>query len=106
MAYQPNLFIQVNWSLLAGEADPYAMLAVTAGDDVLGLDDLQVASIAGWVVTYAPLLKTASPNRLPYGLAASWACGDREFGWKVYTLADNQSLPLLEEALSRFACTP
>ncbi len=106
MTYQANLFIQFNWSLLAGEPDPYAMLAVTAGDDIVDMDNLQVDSLSGWIVTYAPLLKTASPNVLPYGLVASWSCGDREFGWKAYTAAENQALPLLNAALERFHCTP
>lgn len=104
MTYQPNFFMQFNWSLLSGEPDPYEMLAVTAGDDVIDLNALDVQQIEGWVVTMAPVLKTASPDTLPYGLVASWTCGDREFGWKVYTTADNQISGLLQTTLSRFDC--
>ncbi len=104
MTYQPNLFIEVTWRLKAGEANPYDMLAVTAGDDVIDLNALDVFQSGNIIITTAPILKTASPNVLPYGLAAAWECGDREFGWKAYTAAESQASGLLQETLSRFSC--
>ncbi len=106
VSYQPNFYMQIGWATLVGEADPYSTLALLTEKDILDLDSLNVEQIAGLIVTSAPLLKTASPDVLPYGLAATWVCGQREFSWKVYAASENQPEDLLRLTLSRFQCAP
>lgn len=106
ISYQADRYIQVNWSAQPGQADPYAFLQVIAEADTLAMENLTVEQINGQIVTLAPVLKTAAPNVLPYGLAATWTCGDRQFGWKAYTQADGQAYSLLQAALARFYCVP
>jgi hypothetical protein len=61
--------------------------------------------ISGRPVSYVLLTSTPSPDLQPYGLAAAWQCGDREFGWKIYTTIDGEGLNSLWEAIGRFSCT-
>ncbi|MEW5830076.1 MAG: hypothetical protein AB1846_14370 [Chloroflexota bacterium] len=104
LAFRPNLFLQVQWTLKAGEARPYAMLDLAKDRDA-SLGSLQVDQFGEAVATYDTLVATSS-SELPHGVIATWECADREFGWKVYTPQDGQGVDILREALERFDCSP
>ncbi len=104
LAFRPNLFMQVQWTLKAGEARPYAMLDLVKDRDA-SLGSLQVDQFGEVVVTYDTLVATSTAE-LPHGVIATWECADREFGWKVYTPQDGQGVDVLREALERFDCSP
>jgi hypothetical protein len=104
LAFRPNLFMQVQWTLKAGEARPYDMLDLVKDRDA-SLGSLQVDQFGEVIATYDTLVATSS-SELPHGVIAAWECADREFGWKVYTPQDGQGADLLREALERFDCSP
>jgi hypothetical protein len=54
-------------------------------------------------VVYTPITTTAT-QVLPHGAAAAWTCGERVFGWKVYTPDETSAAGLFESALARFNC--
>jgi hypothetical protein len=103
IGFDGSLYIFFSWSRLVGDYDPSAMLAAALLTDPPQETRLTV-DIGGRAVTYTLLQSTASPQ-LPFGLAAAWRCGDRQFGWKVYAPADGQALEYLWEAVSRFTCS-
>lgn len=103
IGFDGSLYIFLSWSRVVGEFDPSFML-----NSALQTDQPQETRLSedinGRTVTYL-LLQTTATQQLPYGLVAAWRCGDRQFGWKVYTPADGQALDYLWEALSRFVCS-
>ena len=102
LAFRQNLFMQIQWTLKAGEARPYAMLDLVRDKDA-SLDSIQVDQFGKVVVTYDTLVATSTAE-LPHGMIATWECADREFGWKVYTPQEGQGIDILEDAASRFNC--
>jgi hypothetical protein len=103
IGFDGSLYIFLSWSRLVGDYDPAAMLAAALQTDA-PQDTRLTEDIGGRAVTYTLLQSTAAPT-LPYGLAAAWKCGDRQFGWKIYIPADGQALDYLREALNRFTCS-
>jgi hypothetical protein len=103
IGFDGSLYIFLSWSRLVGEFDPSAMLAAALLTDPAQETRL-TEDISGRAVTYTLLQSTAS-QQLPFGLAAAWRCGDRQFGWKIYAPADGQALEYLWEAVSRFTCS-
>lgn len=102
-AFNSNLFIQVVWTSAGPSFDSTTTLRyileendqLTGSQDVILYRDLNVF--------YQPLGPTAA-DLLPYGGAAAWRCGNRDFAWKAYTPNDGMARALLEESLSRFRC--
>ncbi len=104
LAFRPNLYMQVQWTLKAGESRPYAMLDLVKDKDA-SLGSPQADQFGEVIVTYDTLVATSTAE-LPHGVIAAWECADREFGWKVYTPQDGQGVDILREALERFDCSP
>ena len=103
-AFNGNLFFQMLWQLSPGTADPQFMLDLILDKDVdTRTGQLDVKLIRDMNVVYTPITTTASPV-LPYGAAAAWTCGERVFGWKVYTPDEGSAQTLFDSALSRFNC--
>jgi len=103
IGFDGSLYIFLSWSRLVGDYDPSTMLTASLQTD-LPQETRLTEDIGGRAVTYILLQSTAAPT-LPYGLAAAWRCGDRQFGWKIYTPADGQALDYLWEAVNRFRCS-
>jgi hypothetical protein len=104
IGFDPQFYVFLVWSQSAGEFDPAAMIDfILRGDQPQ--DTIFSESLGGRTVSYVLLASTQSPDVLPYGLAAAWKCGDRAFGWKVYTPQDAQGMDFLRQALARFACS-
>jgi hypothetical protein len=102
ITFAENLYIFLAWSAMVGDYSPETMLAYTLQND-LPNDVRMTVDINGYPVTYV-LLKSTPSNMVPYGLAAAWVCGDRQFGWKAYVSQDGQALEFLRQAMSRFTC--
>ncbi len=102
-AFNPNLFIQFVWTAAGGSFDSTTTLryVLEETDTLHGSQD--VILYRDLNVFYQPLGPTAA-DLLPYGAAATWRCGNRDFAWKAYTPNDGMARALLEEALSRFRC--
>jgi hypothetical protein len=103
IGFDGSLYMFLSWSRLVGEFDPAPMLAASLQTDQPQETRL-TEEIGGRIVTYTLLQSTAAPA-LPFGLAAAWKCGDRQFGWKIYAPADGQAVDYLWEAVSRFRCS-
>lgn len=102
IGFNDQLYIFFIWNQFSGQFDPYVALNFVLGQD-LPENTLLSEDINGRAVTYVRLASTPSAV-VPYGLAAVWQCGERWFGWKVYSAQDGQALNLLWEAVGRFTC--
>ena len=65
--------------------------------------NLDVKLIHDMNVVYIPITSTASPV-LPFGAAGAWICGERAFGWKVYSPQAENTQALFDMAIDRFQC--
>jgi hypothetical protein len=102
-AYNGNLLIQVMWQLAPGSSDPQFMLDLILDDVDTRVGTLDVKLIRDMNVIYIPITSTATPV-LPFGAAGAWICGDRAFGWKVYSPQAENTQSLFDMALDRFTC--
>lgn len=102
IGFNDQLYIFVVWNQFSGQFDPNVALTIVLGEDLPGRTIIS-EDMNGRAVTYLTLESTPS-EVVPFGLAAVWKCGDRWFGWKVYSMNDGQVLDLLWEAVSRFTC--
>ncbi|MCF6278076.1 MAG: hypothetical protein L3J16_04915 [Anaerolineales bacterium] len=103
-SYRPDLFILLIWQLNNGSADPQFMLELVMDDnlDMRG-GTLDVSLLGDLTVFYVPI-STNATEVLPYGGAAAWTCGDRAFGWKIYTPQADMAQSLFTEAMREFRC--
>jgi hypothetical protein len=102
IGFDGNLYIFLSWSQMAGQFDPGVMLAAALQADIP--QEVRITEdINGRPVTYT-LLQTTPSSMVPYGLAAAWQCGERQFGWKVYTAQDGQGIEYLWQAMGSFRC--
>jgi hypothetical protein len=101
--FNVNLFIQMIWQLAPGTADPQFMLDLILDDVDTRVGNLDVKLIRNMNVIYTPITTTATPV-LPYGAAGAWICGERAFGWKVYSPQAEHTQALFEQAIDRFQC--
>lgn len=100
----PLLVIYFIWLHAPGTSDTQFLLDTIISDNTdTRAGNMDVRLIRDLNVIYVPIASTISPN-LPYGGAASWACGDRVFAWKVYTPDSAQAEGLFQEAIGRFQC--
>jgi len=104
IGFDQQFYVFLVWSQLAGEFDPAGMIDFILRGDT-AQDPTFSESLGGRTVSFALLASTASPDVLPFGLAAAWKCGDRAFGWKVYTSVEGQGMDFLRQALARFGCS-
>ena len=102
-SFNANLFIQMIWQLSPGSADPQFMLDLILDDVDTRVGNLDVKLIRDMNVIYIPITTTATPL-LPNGAAGAWICGDRAFGWKVYSPQADNTQALFDQALDRFRC--
>lgn len=102
VGYTSDLLLLVVWQ--AGATDLQYILglvAQAAGGELTGSLDARL--VGPYNVLYKPV-QPPPDSTLPYGGAAAWECGERGFGWLVYTAQDGVAPGLLDEALSRFTC--
>jgi len=103
-AYRADHFMLVIWQLHQGADDPQFMIENIMQDDVDSRrGNLDVSLIGDLTTFYSPITNTAS-EVLPSGGVAAWLCGDRAFGWKVYTENENNARLLFEESIEKFQC--
>lgn len=103
-SYRPDLFILTIWQRANGSDDPQFMLDLVMDDELDNRGgNLDVNLIGDLTVFYVPVSTNAS-EVLPFGGAAAWICGERAFGWKVYTPQADMARGLLTEALAEFRC--
>ena len=104
-SYRSDFFTLVVWQLNRGSDDPQFMLDLVLEE---GLDTrrgtLDVNLLGDLTTFYTPIATTAT-EVLPAGGAGAWICGDRAFGWKVYTASEDIAYQLFKEATSKFRCT-
>jgi len=102
--YSPalDIFILVVWQQgPLGEQEMIAAIANSMGDTLTGSLDVR---IAGPYNLYVRALDPLPQSSLRAGLAAAWRCGERVFGWKVYTDNSARLESLLDEAIRNFRC--
>jgi len=104
-SFNATLFIQMIWQLSPGSADPQFMLDLILDDVDTRVGNLDVKLIRDMNVIYVPITTTATPV-LPYGAAGAWICGERAFGWKIYSAQADNTQALFDQAIDRFRCTP
>jgi hypothetical protein len=103
-SFNGNLFIQVIWQLAPDAADPEFVLDLILDDAAdTRQGDLEVKLVRNMNVEYTAITSIATPV-LPFGAAGAWTCGERVFGWKVYTPQAETAASIFEEALARFTC--
>jgi hypothetical protein len=102
-AFNASLFIQVIWQLSPGTTDPQSMLELILDDVDTRVGNLEVKLIHDMNVIYIPITTTATPV-LPFGAAGAWICGERAFGWKVYSPQADNTQALFDQAIDRFRC--
>ncbi len=105
-AYQQNLVILLIWTQSLGNEDPQTLLQsvmAPSGDTSAGtLNSQQIGDLSVTTLPITPPAQAAAS--LPYGLVATWVCGDRVFVWKAYAAQQDQAAALLQQALIRFRC--
>jgi len=102
-SFNANLFLQIIWQLAPGTSDPQFMLDLVLDEVDTRSGNLDVKLIHDMNVVYIPITSTASPV-LPFGAAGAWICGERAFGWKVYSPQAEDTQALFDMAIDRFQC--
>ncbi len=102
IGYTDALFIQTNWRISDPNFDPQTAMKLILEEAQTLQGSLDVLLIGNLNVYYQPT-STITPM-LPYGGAAVWQCGGRDFIWKVYTPQDGMAQGLLKQSLERFRC--
>ena len=103
-AYRADYFNLIIWQYNNGSDDPQFMLDLIMDPAVdTRVGNLDINLLGDLTTFYTPLTNTTS---IPVGGAAAWVCGDRAFGWKVYTVNEELALSLFQEAISKFDCIP
>ncbi|MBT3321935.1 MAG: hypothetical protein HN392_06580 [Anaerolineae bacterium] len=103
-SYRPDLFSLVIWQLNHETDDPQFMLELIMQE---GLDERRGTldvNLLGDLITFYSIIDTSASEILPTGSIAAWICGDRAFGWKVYTPTEEIAQQLFEEAIKKFRC--
>lgn len=101
-AYRPDYFTLFIWQYNQGSDDPQFMLDLIMDPAVdTRVGTLDVNLLGDLTTFYSPLTNTTA---ISAGGAAAWVCGDRAFGWKVYTADKELAYSLFEEAVSKFRC--
>ena len=103
-AYRPDFFALVIWQLGNGSDDPQFMLGLVMDDRLDSRRGNLDVNLLGDLTTFYTPITTTATEILPAGGAAAWVCGDRAFGWKVYTASEEIAHRLFEEAMSKFSC--
>lgn len=99
-----NLFLLIAWQQGEGnEQQLLETLAASMGDTLTG--SLQV-KLHGPLNVFIQEITPTPQSTLRSGLAAAWRCSDRLFVWKLYTDSPERARLLLDQALSRFRCSP
>jgi hypothetical protein len=103
-AYRADLFNLVIWQYNHGTDDPQFMLDLVMDANVdTRVGTLDVGLLGDLTTFYSPITNTTS---IPAGGVAAWVCGDRAFGWKIYTPSEEIAKILFGEALGKFRCIP
>ena len=100
--YNEALFMQVIWKISDPNFDPQTAMKQILEKSQTFQGSLDVLLIGDMNVFYQPT--TTITTVLPYGGAAAWQCGGRDFVWKVYTPQDGMAQGLLKQSLERFRC--
>ena len=100
--YSQTLFMQVIWRVSDPSYDPQTAMQTILQQGQTFQGALQATLVGKLNVFYQPTT-TVTPV-LPFGAAATWQCGGRDFMWKVYTAQDNLAQGLLKQALAGFRC--
>ena len=103
-AYSPDLFALIVWQSNQGSDDPQFMLDLVIEDELDARRGSLDVSLLGDLTTFYTTITTTATEVLPAGGAAVWICGDRAFGWKVYTQTEEIAQRLFDEAISKFRC--
>ncbi len=103
-AYRKDLFMLIVWQLNSGSTDPQFMLDLVMDDDLDSRSGSLDVDLLGDLTIFSVPITTAATPVLPFGRAAAWNCGERAFGWKVYTPQTDMAPGLLRESLERFTC--
>ncbi len=102
VGYTSDLLLLIVWQTGATDTQYIlGLVAQAAGGGLTG--NLEARLIGNYNVLYQPV-QPPPDSTLPYGGAAAWQCGQRGFGWLVYTAQEGIAPGLLDDALSRFTC--
>jgi hypothetical protein len=94
-----NLFI---WQPGNGTDDPQFMLDIVLDANVDSRVGVLDVNLVGELTTFYSAISNGSS--IPSGGVAAWICGDRAFGWKVYSDSEERAHQLFEEAIAKFRC--
>jgi hypothetical protein len=100
--YSDALFMQLIWQKSGPNFDPQTTMKLILEEQQTFQGSLDALLIGDMNVYYQPT--TTVTTVLPYGGAAAWQCGGRDFIWKVYTPQDGLAQELLKQSLARFRC--
>ena len=103
-SYRPDLFTLVVWQLNYGSDDPQFMLDLVMADGVDTRRGTLDVNLLGDLTTFYTALNATASDVLPAGGAGAWVCGDRAFGWKVYTSSEEIAQQLFKNAIEKFRC--
>lgn len=103
-AYRADHFMLVIWQLRQGVDDPQFMINNILQDGVDSRRGNLDVSLVGELTTFYSTISNTASEALPSGAVAAWICGDRAFGWKVYTENEDTARLLFEESISKFRC--
>jgi hypothetical protein len=102
--YRADLFNLIIWQYNNGSEDPQFMLNLVMDANVdTRIGTLDVDLLGDLTTFYSPITNTTA---ISAGGVAAWVCGNRAFGWKLYTPSEEIARTLFEEAVSKFRCMP
>lgn len=103
-AYRADHFMLFIWQLHQGADDPQFMINNILQEGVDSRRGTLDISLVGELTTFYSTINNSASEVLPSGAVAAWICGDRAFGWKVYTENEENARLLFEESIKKFQC--
>lgn len=103
-AYGGEHFMLFIWQLSQGADDPQFMLDNIMQDGVDTRSGALDVSTVGELTTFYSTISNNASEVLPSGAVAAWICGDRAFGWKVYSQTEDNARLIFEESIDKFQC--
>ena len=101
-SYRPDYFNLVIWQSTNGSDDPQFMFDIVLDANVDTRVGTLDVNIFGDLTTFYTSINNSSA--ISSGGAAAWICGNRAFGWKVYTESEELAYNFFQEAISKFRC--
>ena len=99
----PDYYSLLVWQSSNGADDPQFMFDIVLDENDTRVGNLDVNMVGDLTAFYTAIGNTSA---IASGGAATWICGNRAFGWKVYAESEELAYNFFQEALAKFRCNP